>query len=96
MPDGLGQNIQIDHIHARAICDEIADRLRVILRQTSELPPYLSYLMSRLAEIDEQTELSHVATMVAPSIVPWQEDLIFPRDLASFQEYRPAAPELVD
>jgi hypothetical protein len=96
MPDGLGQNIQIDHIHARAICDEIADRLRVILRQTCELPPYLSYLMSRLAEIDQQIELSQMSTMIAPSIVPCQEDLVFPSDLAPYRENQPAAAELAD
>ena len=61
-------NMQIEAVHSRAICDEIGDRLREILRRdaTSELPPRLQHLMERLAEADCET---------APSLVPSLEDM---------------------
>jgi len=62
-------NMQIEAVHSRAICDEIGDRLREILRReaTNELPPRLQHLMERLAEADRET---------APSLVPSLEDMI--------------------
>jgi hypothetical protein len=62
-------NMQIEAVHSRAICEEIGDRLREILRReaSSELPPRLQHLMERLAEADRET---------APSLVPSLEDMI--------------------
>jgi hypothetical protein len=45
--------IQIDPAHCRAICDEIGERLRMILdREATALPPRLQVLMLRLAAQD--------------------------------------------
>jgi hypothetical protein len=66
-------NIQIDQTHCRAICDEIGDRLREILRRKTAGPsPRLQYLLERLAESDGD---------FAPSVVPSIEDMtIIPND----------------
>jgi hypothetical protein len=70
-------NIQIDHIHARAICDEIGDRLRYVLRrETAELPGYLKHLVARLAELDGEIVLATAPSEVAPSIIPSLEEMI--------------------
>jgi hypothetical protein len=60
---------QIDTIHARAICDEIGDRLRGMLRlkNSEELPPGLKELMKQLAGLEKDP---------APSIVPSLDNLI--------------------
>jgi hypothetical protein len=45
--------IQIDSSHCRAICEEIGDRLRIMLdRNATTLPPRLQVLMLRLAAQD--------------------------------------------
>jgi hypothetical protein len=64
-----GAGLQIDAIHTRAICDEIGDRLRDILRRQAgnELPPRLRYLMEQLAELDDDG---------SPSIVPALDDMM--------------------
>jgi hypothetical protein len=50
---GADKNLQIDSTHCRAICDEIGERLRIILdRETTALPPRLQVLMLRLAAQD--------------------------------------------
>jgi hypothetical protein len=68
-------NIQIDHMHSRAICDEIGDRLRETLgREPVELPPRLRLLVERLAELDGE---------VAPSIMPSFGDMLPRRELHS-------------
>ena len=68
-------NIQIDHMHSRAICDEIGDRLRETLgREPVELPPRLRLLVERLAELDGE---------VAPSIIPSFGDMLPRRELHS-------------
>jgi hypothetical protein len=61
--------LRIDAVHARAICDEIGDRLGVMLRRPSshELPPRLRYLMDQLARRDDE---------VSPSIVPTLDDML--------------------
>jgi hypothetical protein len=65
-------NIDLDHVHCRAICDEIGDRLRMILRRSaSELPPRLNDLMARLAEADREP---------SPSIVPSFADMMAGRE----------------
>lgn len=57
----------IDSGHCRAICDEIADRLRILLdKETSEIPQQLRLLIDRLAELDGEQ---------APSIVPALDDM---------------------
>ena len=64
---GTQGQLQIDSSHCRAICDEIGERLRVILaRESSAMPPHLQLLMDRLAEQDWE---------LAPSIVPSIDDL---------------------
>jgi hypothetical protein len=68
-------DIRIDHIHSRAICDEIGERLRETLtREPSALPPSLQFLVDRLAERDGRS---------APSIVPSFEDMLPRRELHS-------------
>jgi hypothetical protein len=68
-------NIRIDHVHSRAICDEIGERLREALRRESvELPPRLQLLVARLAELDGE---------VAPSIIASFEDMLPQRELRS-------------
>jgi transposase len=60
--------LQMDSGHCRAICDEIGDRLRILLdRETGEMPQRLRLLMERLAERDG---------VRAPSIVPAMDDII--------------------
>ena len=68
-------DIQIDHIHSRAICDEIGERLRQALkREPVGLPPQLQLLVNRLAELDGAA---------APSIVPSFEEMLPQRELHS-------------
>lgn len=63
----MGSNVQIDSAHCRAICDEIGERLRVLLdRETTALPLRLQLLMERLAEQD---------LISAPSIAPSIDDM---------------------
>jgi hypothetical protein len=43
-------NSQIDHLSSAAICDEIGDRLRLILKRTaSQLPQHMMNLVKRMA-----------------------------------------------
>ena len=52
--------VRIDHIHSRAICDEVADRLRIVLpNDPADAPVSLKSLIHRLQELDQ-----------SPSIVP--------------------------
>jgi hypothetical protein len=61
-------SIPIDSRHARAICDEIGERLRMLLKRDlpKTLPPRLQELLDRLAAADDD---------VAPSIVPSLDDI---------------------
>ena len=61
-------SIHIDGEHARAICDEIGERLRVRLRRDmpDTLPPRLQRLIDLLAAADHDR---------APSIVPSLDDI---------------------
>ena len=60
--------LRIDSGHCRAICDEIGDRLRILLDQEpGEIPQRLRLLIDRLAELDG---------VPAPSIVPAMDDMI--------------------
>jgi hypothetical protein len=67
-----GAGLQIDTLHARAICDEIGERLRAVLRRDAghDLPPRLRDLMEQLAKADEQA---------SPSIVPSLDDMLMPQ-----------------
>ena len=66
---GAQKQVQIDSIHCRAICDEIAERMRAIHdRRLPAAPPYLQSLIDRLPELDHQP---------APSIAPSIEDMIW-------------------
>jgi hypothetical protein len=60
--------LQIDSGHCRAICDEIGDRLRIVLdKEAGEIPQRLRLLIDRLAELDGRQ---------APSIVPAMDDML--------------------
>ncbi len=60
--------LALDHAHCRAICDEIGDRLREVLKpEAMEIPERLRALLDRLAQLDE-----------APSIVPSPDQMPFP------------------
>ena len=61
--------LQIDSVHCRAICDEIGGRLRTMLRaETGNLPTRLQILLDRLADQDRE---------LAPSIVPDLDDMVW-------------------
>jgi hypothetical protein len=67
--------LQIDSGHCRAICDEIGDRLRILLdKEAGEIPPPLRLLIERLAELDRPRQ--------AASIVPAMDDMIVWADAA--------------
>jgi hypothetical protein len=54
--------LQLDSEHCQAICEEIGERLRILLnREIGELPPQLRMLLDRFTELDHE---------LAPSIVP--------------------------
>jgi hypothetical protein len=67
-----GASLQIDSIHARAICDEIGERLRTILNRDAghDLPPRLRHLMEELAKVDNEP---------SPSIVPSLDEMQMPQ-----------------
>jgi hypothetical protein len=58
----------LDSKHCRAICEEVGERLALVLRPSTELPPQLKELLDQLALLDHD----------APSIVPSMEDMIMP------------------
>ena len=65
----LSNQLQIDSLHCRAICDEIGERLQTMLRpDAANLPPRLQFLMDRLTD---------QALEPAPSIVPDPDDMIW-------------------
>jgi hypothetical protein len=69
MPNRAATAPVLDHIHCRAICDEIGERLRDILdREALEIPPHLLMLIDKLAQLDR-----------APSIIPSIDEMSFPR-----------------
>jgi hypothetical protein len=66
---GTGNELRIDSLHCRAICDEIGERLRIVLdREATALPLRLQLLMERLAEQD---------LLMAPSIAPSMDDMVW-------------------
>jgi hypothetical protein len=58
--------------HCRAICEEIGERLALVLRPvTSELPPRIKRLLDQLALLDHD----------APSVAPSLDDMAMPTSL---------------
>ena len=69
MADCNAEAFELDHIHCRAICDEIGERLRQVLKaEALEIPQRLVTLLDRLAELEQ-----------APSIVPSIDEMSFLR-----------------
>jgi len=69
MPNRNAEAIALDHAHCRAICDEIGERLREILKpEALEIPQRLRELLDRLAQMEQ-----------APSIVPSIDEISAPR-----------------
>ena len=63
------KELQLDSLHCRAICEEIGDRLRLILaRESPAMPRHLQLLMDRLAELDRES---------SPSIAPSMDDMVW-------------------
>ena len=70
--------------HARAICEEIGDRLRHALRgDYADLPPRLRQLLVRLEQLDCE----------APSLVPSIEDMAGPLANAAEVSSHARAPQ---
>jgi hypothetical protein len=71
MPNRNAEALALDHAHCRAICDEIGERLRQVLKpEALEIPQRLVMLLDRLAKLEE-----------APSIVPSIDEMSFSRCL---------------
>jgi hypothetical protein len=67
-------DLLLDHTHSRAICDEIGERLRTILKpDVSELPPRLLALIEKLVQL----EIDDVPYVRAPPTAPSLEDMCF-------------------
>ena len=68
-------DLPLDHTHSRAICDEIGERLRTILKPDgSELPPRLLALIEKLAQLETGNDIPY---MRAPPTAPSLEDMNF-------------------
>lgn len=73
MPKQNAASLNLDHAHCRAICDEIGDRLRLIMKPAvSDIPPRLLYLIGKLAELEN---IALARLDFAPSIVPSVDDM---------------------
>jgi hypothetical protein len=55
----MGNRVDIDHTHSRAIVQEIGERLRAFVKEQPELPGSLRTQIDRLRELEE-----------SPSIIP--------------------------
>jgi hypothetical protein len=56
--------LQIESLHCRAICEEVGERMRIILRpETGNLPARLQILIDRLADQDRG-----IVTSIAPDL----------------------------
>jgi hypothetical protein len=89
MPSRSTAGLQLDHTHCRAICDEIGERLRVVLRrEILEIPPRLLELIDKLAQLEagEIVQLEH-----APSLVPSIDEMTVPRSREPFARVRRSA-----
>jgi hypothetical protein len=68
VPRIAAADLAIDQVHCRAICDEIGERLRCQLkREVTDVPPNLLRLLKRL------DELEHMPVVLAPSIIPSED-----------------------
>jgi hypothetical protein len=68
--------LELDHTHCRAICDEIGERLREVVRPgASPIPPYLLALMDRFKQLEMGPALY---LECAPSIEPTIDEMSFP------------------
>ena len=86
MPIRNAEAIALDYAHCRAICDEIGERLREVLKpEALEIPQRLLALLDRLAQIEQ-----------APSIVPSIDEISAPQRREPFasvtQATDPALP----
>jgi hypothetical protein len=63
----MRNRIDIDPEHSRAIVQEIGERLRVCLKEESELPGSLS------AQIDRRRELEKQSPSIIPSTERWDK-----------------------
>jgi hypothetical protein len=82
MPNRNAEALALDHAHCRAICDEIGERLREVLKpEALEIPQRFVMLLDRLAKLEE-----------APSIVPSIDEMSFSRCLAITRSIDPALP----
>jgi hypothetical protein len=82
MPKLNAATLKLDHTHCRAICDEIGELLRQVLKPgTSAIPPQLAALLGRFKqlEVDSKPYLES-----APSIVPSIDEALLPRRLVTF------------
>ena len=65
--------LNLDHVHCRAICNEIGERLGFMMKPiASDLPPRLRYLLGKLAELDK-ADLPYLVS--APSMLPSIEEM---------------------
>jgi hypothetical protein len=72
---GTKNELRLDSSHCRAICDEIGERLRMVLdREATPLPPRLQSLMLRLVAQD---------LLQGPSIVPAIDEMARRAELGS-------------
>jgi hypothetical protein len=68
--------LNLDHVHCRAICDEIGERLSFVMTPAaSDIPPRLLYLIGKLAEL-EKADLPRLDS--SPSILPSIEEMSDP------------------
>jgi hypothetical protein len=55
--------LALDHVHCRAICDEIGERLRYTLRQdASDIPLRLIALIDKLAEMEQMPSIEETSS----------------------------------
>ena len=82
MPNRVdAEALALDYDHCRAICDEIGERLRQVLKpEALEIPERLLALLERLAELEH-----------APSIVPSSDEMSFPPNPQSFTPIKRSA-----
>jgi hypothetical protein len=68
-------DLLLDQTHSRAICDEIGERLRIILKpDVSELPPRLLALVEKFDQLEVDND---IPLMRAPPIAPSLEEMCF-------------------
>ena len=86
MQGGDALKLALDSTHCRAICDEVGERLRVVLK-VPEMPSYLCRLVDRLTELDCQA---------SPSIAPSIDDMCFEERPAvlGYADKRSEAPRI--